>query len=116
MAKVKNKTVKPKKEKAKTKVAVIKNSNSKSKSKKKRKVVIARKPKKGWLPLNKFDFTRTEYEYFLAECPFTEDEKQVFDLRRRGKSIIAISLELNMSESTVSRRIKSITKKVKKAI
>ena len=114
MAKVKNKTVKPKKEKAKTKVAVIKNSNSKSK--KKRKVVIARKPKKGGLPLNKFDFTRTEYEYFLAECPFTDDEKEVFDLRRKGKSIVAISLELNMSESTVSRRIKSITRKVKKAI
>ena len=112
MAKVKNKTVKPKKKKTKTKVAVIKNSNSKSK--KKRKVVIARK--KGWPPLNKFDFTRTEYEYFLAECPFTDEEKQVFDLRRKGKSIIEISFALNMSESTVSRRIRSITKKVKKAI
>ena len=66
--------------------------------------------------MNKFDFTRTEYEYFIHECPFTDDEKEVFDLRRKGKSIVAISLELNMSESTVSRRIKSITKKVKKAI
>lgn len=113
MAKVKNKTVKPKKKKTKTKVAVIKKSNSKSK---KKKVVIARKPKKGWLPLYKFDFTRTEYEYFLSECPFTDEEKAVFDLRRKGHSIVSISLELNMSESTVSRRIKSITKKVKKAI
>jgi DNA-binding NarL/FixJ family response regulator len=68
------------------------------------------------MPLNKFDFTRTEYEYFLSECPFTDEEKAVFELRRMGKSIIAISFELNMSESTVSRRIKSILKKVKKAI
>ena len=75
-----------------------------------------RKSKKRWPPLNKFDFTRTEYEYFLAECPFTDEEKQVFDLRRNGKSIVQISFELNMSESTVSRRIKSITKKVKKVI
>ena len=75
-----------------------------------------RKSKKGGPPLNKFDFTRTEYEYFLAECPFTEEEKQVFDLRRKGKSIVQISFELNVSESTVSRRIKSITKKVKKVI
>ena len=72
--------------------------------------------KKGWPPLNKFDFTRTEYEYFLSECPFTDEEKQVFDLRRKGKSITSISFELNMSESTVSRRIKSITNKVKKVI
>ena len=75
-----------------------------------------RKPKKGWPPLNKFDFTRTEYEYFLSECPFTDEEKQVFDLRRKGKSIVQISFELNVSQSTVSRRIKSITKKVKKVI
>ena len=97
-------------------MAKIKNikSSPKNKKRKKRKITIVRK--KGWTPLNKFDFTRTEYEYFLAECPFTEDEKAIFDLRRKGKSIVAISFELNMSESTVSRRIKSITKKVKKAI
>ena len=92
------------------KMRIRKKRNGKSKG------VKIRKKKKGWPPLNKFDFTRTEYEYFIHECPFTDDEKEVFDLRRKGKSIVAISLELNMSESTVSRRIKSITKKVKKAI
>lgn len=92
------------------KMRIKKKKNGKSKG------IKIRKSKKGWPPLNKFDFTRTEYEYFLSECPFTEEEKQVFDLRRKGKSIVQISFELNMSESTVSRRIKSITKKVKKAI
>lgn len=94
----------------KLRVRTKKKRNGKSKG------VKIRKKKKGWPPLNKFDFTRTEYEYFLSECPFTDEEKQVFDLRRKGHSIVSISFELNMSESTVSRRIKSITKKVKKAI
>ena len=94
----------------KLRVRTKKKRNGKSKG------VKIRKKKKGWPPLNKFDFTRTEYEYFLSECPFTDEEKQVFDLRRKGHSIVSISFELNMSESTVSRRIKSITRKLKKAI
>ena len=88
---------------------VRKRKNGKAKGK-------ARKKPKGWFTLNRFDFTRTEYEYFLSECAFTEEEKKIFDLRRKGKSIIEISFELNISTSTVSRRVKNIIRKVKKAI
>lgn len=66
--------------------------------------------------MNKLDFSRSEYEYFVEECCFTEEEVAVLQLRRRGKSIIAISTELNISESTVSRRIKTICKKISKVI
>lgn len=66
--------------------------------------------------MNKLDFSKTEYEYFISECCFTDEELKVLNLRRRGKSIICIAYELQMSESTVSRRIKSIVKKMLKVI
>ena len=66
--------------------------------------------------MNKLDFSRSEYQYLIEECCFTDEELAVLGLRRKGKSIIAISLELNISESTVSRRIKSICRKISKAI
>ena len=74
------------------------------------------KKKKGWFPLYKFDFNRTEYEYLINECCFTDDERKIFDLRRKGRSVTYITLELNLSESTITRRIKSINKKICKAI
>lgn len=66
--------------------------------------------------MNKLDFSRSEYQYFVEECCFTEEELSVLELRRKGHSIISIATELNMSESTVSRRIKSICKKISKVI
>lgn len=67
-------------------------------------------------PLYKFDFTRLEYEYFLKECAFSDEEIAVFELKRKGKSITEMALTLNMSESTVSRRVNSIYKKMRKVI
>ena len=64
----------------------------------------------------KNEFTRKECEYFLIECNFSCDERAVFDLRVIGKSITEIALALNMSESTVNRRIKSIKRKIYKVI
>ena len=60
----------------------------------------------------KGEFTEPEIEYFRQKCNFTDDEREVFDLRVRGKSIVAISLALHMSESTVSRRLRGVKKKV----
>lgn len=64
----------------------------------------------------KFDFSFDEYQRFLNRCPFTEEEIQILGMRRRNKSISQIALELNLSERTVSRYIKSICKKIKKEI
>lgn len=64
----------------------------------------------------KFDFNKTEYEYFLNECPFTDEEKKVFELRRKGKSVYGMSFDLNVSERTIKRRIASVNKKIKKAL
>lgn len=49
-------------------------------------------------------------------CNFTDEERAVFDLRVKGKSIIEISLALLMAEGTVNRRISSIKRKINKVI
>lgn len=60
----------------------------------------------------KNEFTKPECDRFRELCNFTEDERQVFDLRVTGKSIIEISMTLCMGETTVKRRIKGIKKKI----
>ena len=47
------------------------------------------------------------YNRALAECAFTDDELDVLAMRRKNASLVSISMKLNMSEATVSRRIKS---------
>ncbi len=64
----------------------------------------------------KFDFSYNDYQDFLIKCPFSEEEKQILKYRRKGKSIVEISMILNLSERTVSRRVKSIYKKILKEI
>lgn len=62
------------------------------------------------------DFLESEYQKFYNECNFTDRQMEILMLRRKGKSIIEISLSLNMSEATVSREIKKIKKKILKII
>lgn len=45
-------------------------------------------------------------------CAFTDEEQSVLDMRRKNESIVAISCALNISEATVSRRIRSIKDKM----
>lgn len=64
----------------------------------------------------KIEFTTKELEYLIKECQFNEEngELEVLKLRNKGKSIVSISFELNMSVETVNRRIKSIKNKIAK--
>lgn len=64
----------------------------------------------------KFDFTKKEYEFFLNNCFFTEDEEKILLLKLKGNTTLQISIKLNLSTSTVDRRIKSIKKKILKVI
>ena len=66
--------------------------------------------------MERFDFSSTEYTKFLTICPFTDEEIKILEMRRRGKSVVEIGLELTMSDRTVSRRIKSISRKIAKEI
>lgn len=64
----------------------------------------------------KTEFTRLECERFRADCNFTPEERKVFDLAVQNKSNLQIGAELNMSQSTVTRRIKAVKRKIIKVI
>lgn len=64
----------------------------------------------------KFDFTLDEYNYFCEKCLFTPELKEVLDYRIKGMSIVAIAMEMNLSESTIKRYIKKIKIKILRVI
>lgn len=64
----------------------------------------------------KTEFTEPECERFRRECNFSDEERAVFDLRVKSRSIVEIQNALNMSESTVNRRIRSIKRKIYKVL
>lgn len=66
--------------------------------------------------LKKLDFNKNEYDYFIEYCNFTDRQKEILDLRRKGKSIVAISMETYLSERTINREIKRIKHKIFKVI
>ena len=63
----------------------------------------------------KFDFIKPELDYILENANFTEEQEQIFKMltsRQGRQSIVSISMKMNMSESTVKRRIKQIKNKI----
>jgi DNA-binding NarL/FixJ family response regulator len=59
-----------------------------------------------------FDFIKAEFDFFIENCGFTDEELKVFELKRRGKTHLEIADELNYCERTIKSRIKSIKKKI----
>ena len=62
-----------------------------------------------------FDFTKKELEYILENANFTVEQEKIFKMltSKYGRaSIVNISLTMNISESTVKRRIKQIKNKI----
>lgn len=66
--------------------------------------------------LKKLDFNKSEYEYFIENCNFTDRQIEILNMRRKGLSIVQISMELFISERTINREIKSIKNKILKEI
>lgn len=64
----------------------------------------------------KTEFTEPECAYFREQCNFSAEELAVFDLRVRTFSLVEIASRLNMSESTVDWRIRSIKRKIHKVL
>lgn len=62
----------------------------------------------------KHDLTTPEADRFRALCNFTDEERQVFDLRIRGKSVVEISMALHLSARTVDRRLSHIKNKIRR--
>ena len=62
----------------------------------------------------KRDLTVPEADRLRALCNFSDEERQVFDLRIRDKSVVEISMALNLSVASTKRRLQSITRKINK--
>lgn len=63
-----------------------------------------------------FDFTREEYELIKDKAMLNEELSQILEMKIKGYSITRISMELHISERTVSRRIRQLKKKIMKVI
>ena len=63
-----------------------------------------------------FEFTLDEFNSICDKAMLSEELKQVFELKIKGYSIVQMAIKLNMSESTVNRRIKQLKKKIMKVI
>lgn len=63
-----------------------------------------------------FDFTKEEYENIKEKLMLNEELSKILEMKIKGYSITKMSFELNMSESSVNRRIKQLKKKILKLI
>ena len=62
------------------------------------------------------DFNKAEYDYFIENCGFTDRQIEILNLRRRGKTIVEISMVVNLSTRTIDRELKAIRKKIIRAL
>lgn len=63
------------------------------------------------------DYTKPELEHFIEYCNFTESELQYFLMKSKDYSNIRISMEMHVSEQTVSllgKRVKSKMQRIQK--
>lgn len=58
------------------------------------------------------DFTVPELDMFRAKCNFTDEELEYFNLRSKDMSNVAIALQMNVSESKVSKLAKKVKSKM----
>jgi len=65
--------------------------------------------------VKRFDFVKSELDYILENANFTVEQEEIFKMltSKYGRaSIVNIAIKMNMSESTVKRRIKQIKNKI----
>lgn len=59
-----------------------------------------------------FDFTKEEFENISKRAMLNDELIKIFEMKIKGYSITKMSMELNMSERTINRRIKELKKKI----
>ncbi len=58
------------------------------------------------------DFVEWELQKFRDECNFSDEELMYFNLRAKDKSNVEIALEMNISESKVSKLARKVKSKM----
>ena len=64
----------------------------------------------------KLDFSKEEYENIKNKIFLNEFQERIFEYRIKEYSITKMAMLENCSESTISREIKKIKNKIKRAI
>ena len=63
-----------------------------------------------------FEFTKEEFEDICNKAMLNNELTKIFEMKIKDYSITKIALEMNMSESTVNRRIKKLKRKIMKVL
>ena len=64
----------------------------------------------------KLEFSKQEVEYIKSKIYLTEMQERIFEYRLKEYSIAKMSLLEHCSESTISREIKKIKKKIMRVL
>lgn len=67
----------------------------------------------------KYDFTQPELDFINQNARFNDRQQEIFNRltdKRGRQKIVKISMEMNLSERTVAREIKSIKNKIYKIL
>lgn len=59
-----------------------------------------------------YDFTVPELNYFRTYCNFTNEERQLFELRSQNVSLELCAEQMNISISTVKRLSQKVNNKI----
>ena len=63
-----------------------------------------------------FELSQEEFESISKKVMLNDELKQILEMKIKGYSITKMSMELNMSESSINRRIKKLKKKIMKVL
>lgn len=63
-----------------------------------------------------FELSQQEFESISKKAMLNDELKQILEMKIKGYSITKMSMELNMSESSINRRIKQLKKKIMKVL
>lgn len=61
-------------------------------------------------------FTKPELDMFREKCNFTDQERKCFDLKAKDYTNTQLSMQLNISSSTVSVTMKRVRAKIYKVL
>lgn len=63
-----------------------------------------------------FEFTEDEYKMICKKAMLNEEMCKIFEMAIKGYSRVQMSMELNISLSTLQRRIKQLRRKIIKCL
>lgn len=63
-----------------------------------------------------FEFTEEEFKTICKKAMLNDELIKIFEMKIKDYSIVQIATRMNISESTVNRRIKTLKKKIMKVI